>query len=382
MKKILITFVAIVVLSAVLPGYVGAQAYTTTAGCLVLSNDLSLGMQGSDVSQLQGFLAEQGYSGGLSESSYFGQATQQAVVGFQSAHGIPGTGYVGSLTRAALANCQYLASSYASSYAYPAQYQNQYQYQSYPYTNPAPLAYTSQYSYAPVISSVSPTVAAPGDTVIIYGNGFDSQGNSVSAGGVQVRNLPSYNGTSLSFAVPANLYGTVAVYVTSSHGTSNSVSLAVSGSPPAPVPQPAPQGWCYSGQGTYPYCNCYNYYSCPAVTTAPTPPSTSLRPQIANVSGPTTIAAGTSGTWNISVLSPYYSQAMLAVSWSDQGYGYTPQTQAVASGQTASFSHTYYQPGTYVIVFIISDGSGDESTATETVTVYNPGTGYGTGYYY
>ena len=191
MKKILITFVAIVVLSAVLPGYVGAQAYTTTAGCLVLSNDLSLGMQGSDVSQLQGFLAEQGYSGGLSESSYFGQATQQAVVGFQSAHGIPGTGYVGSLTRAALANCQYLASSYASSYAYPAQYQNQYQYQSYPYTNPAPLAYTSQYSYAPVISSVSPTVAAPGDTVIIYGNGFDSQGNSVSAGGVQVQE-PSF----------------------------------------------------------------------------------------------------------------------------------------------------------------------------------------------
>lgn len=56
---------------------------------------------GADVLELQKRLAGLGFLSGT-PTGYFGSATQQAVKKFQAAHGIPATGYVGSLTRATL----------------------------------------------------------------------------------------------------------------------------------------------------------------------------------------------------------------------------------------------------------------------------------------
>jgi len=77
-----------------------------------LAHNLYRGISGEDVRTLQKLLNTNGYavaSTGLgslgNETIYFGSATEAAVIRFQIARGIsPAVGYVGPLTRAALAS--------------------------------------------------------------------------------------------------------------------------------------------------------------------------------------------------------------------------------------------------------------------------------------
>lgn len=76
-----------------------------------ITRDLERGMTGEDVRTLQKILNTHGYAIAVSgsgapgsETDYFGPATQAAVVRFQVAHSIaPAVGYVGQITRGALA---------------------------------------------------------------------------------------------------------------------------------------------------------------------------------------------------------------------------------------------------------------------------------------
>lgn len=62
--------------------------------------DLSLGMQGDDVSQLQQFLVDAGQYPEALVTGFFGPLTQQALARFQKTHDIsPASGYFGSVTR-------------------------------------------------------------------------------------------------------------------------------------------------------------------------------------------------------------------------------------------------------------------------------------------
>jgi peptidoglycan hydrolase-like protein with peptidoglycan-binding domain len=73
--------------------------------------DLKLGMSGEDVRQLQLYLNKHSFSIAVSgpgspgaETSYFGRATQAALIRFQKANGImPAAGYFGPKTRAFIA---------------------------------------------------------------------------------------------------------------------------------------------------------------------------------------------------------------------------------------------------------------------------------------
>ncbi len=62
---------------------------------------LSLGSSGADVTALQTLLAAKGYYTG-SITGYYGTATMDAVMEYQTAHGITPLGNVGPATRAAL----------------------------------------------------------------------------------------------------------------------------------------------------------------------------------------------------------------------------------------------------------------------------------------
>ena len=79
----------------------GAAAYNFT-------KDLSSGMSGTDVVQLQQFLIAEGFdipaiTAGHVAFGYFGGETKAAVIAFQKANGItPSAGYVGAVTRALL----------------------------------------------------------------------------------------------------------------------------------------------------------------------------------------------------------------------------------------------------------------------------------------
>lgn len=97
MKKLLITTgVAVLAFATV----VGAQS-------TVFSTNLTVGSTGADVVALQTALISAGQSipaiaSGAAAKGYFGSQTKTAVQAYQTAKGIPSTGFVGPLTRAAL----------------------------------------------------------------------------------------------------------------------------------------------------------------------------------------------------------------------------------------------------------------------------------------
>lgn len=80
----------------VAPPQAMASAISTLSG-----RDLSLGDRGSDVTDLQGLLGEQGYlvmPVGV-PFGYFGPITKAALTNYQASIGVPATGYYGPLTR-------------------------------------------------------------------------------------------------------------------------------------------------------------------------------------------------------------------------------------------------------------------------------------------
>jgi peptidoglycan hydrolase-like protein with peptidoglycan-binding domain len=99
MKKIMIaTGVAVLAVAMI----ASAQGFT-------FNTNLTVGSTGSDVSALQSWLINSGYSipsiaSGAASKGYFGSQTKAAVVAYQTKNGIPSTGFVGPLTRGALNN--------------------------------------------------------------------------------------------------------------------------------------------------------------------------------------------------------------------------------------------------------------------------------------
>jgi len=78
------------------------KACPTVLGEAGFTMELHRGMHNADVMKLQKFLVAKGYSIPDAVTDYFGSQTFAAVQAFQTANGIPATGYVGPLTLAAL----------------------------------------------------------------------------------------------------------------------------------------------------------------------------------------------------------------------------------------------------------------------------------------
>jgi len=84
-----------------------------------ITHNLYLGLKNSEVMLLQQKLQELGYfSAMVQPTGYFGMITKKAVQDFQKANGVITTGYVGSLTRQALA--KYISSQFTLSKCMPA----------------------------------------------------------------------------------------------------------------------------------------------------------------------------------------------------------------------------------------------------------------------
>lgn len=249
MKKLIISAGLILSFAFIAP--------VSAATCTNLSGTLSAGSRSSQVTALQNFLVSQNYSGGGNWmiTGYYGKATVAAVSIFQQQHGLPQTGVVDSATASAITNvsCGY-SNSYNNSnpsYSYPG-YPG-YQGYSYPYNG-----YTNYnnpfypYGTTPVITSLSQNTGSAGNTVTIYGTGFDPVNNTVNFGSQPIYGIPSDNGTSITFTIPAYYSGTtysligntIQLSVSDSRGSSNSETFTLYGG--------------YGGCGTYPY-NVYPY---------------------------------------------------------------------------------------------------------------------------
>ena len=238
--------------------------------CANISRDLSVGSRSAEVTALQNFLVSQNYPGGGSwmVTGYFGAATKQAVLNFQSQQRIAMTGIADAQTRAAIRNltCGAAGTPYVP----------------FPPSTPVNPYTTPPYTPAPqtgnvYISSLSVSSGPVGTSVTIYGSGFDPVYNNVYFGNnpIPAGNVPSFNnGTSITFTVPAsyrpnctpyncypsNIYmgiGTYPVYVTNARGTSNSLPFTVTGNALYNCPQSpwSNCGYGFGGFGNYGFGN-------------------------------------------------------------------------------------------------------------------------------
>ena len=212
--------------------------YTAGAACVTLARDLSVGSRGEDVTALQNFLLAQNYpgSGSWMVTGYFGTATRQAVLNFQSQRGLAGSGIADSQTRVLIAGSTCGGANYNTYFSNPSYY------------NTVPASPTLRPAYPNTgnvfINSLSVTAGAVGTSVTIYGGGFDAVYNNVYFGSNPVSGNIASDGTSLTFTVPSSLNagcigfgcyfgnqytapGTYQIYVTNTRGTSNSLPFTI-----------------------------------------------------------------------------------------------------------------------------------------------------------
>jgi hypothetical protein len=99
------------------------------------------------------------------------------------------------------------------------------------------------------------------------------------------------------------------------------------------------------------------------------PPTDNQPPVIHGVGGPTTLKIGETGTWTIKAYDPENGSLTYDVNWGDTfGSGYAPSTANLPS-QTATFTHSYSQAGTYNPTFIVTDNKGLSAKTSISVNV-------------
>ena len=329
--------------------------------CTALSRNLSVGSQGSDVSNLQRFLVAQNYPGGGSwmVTGYYGLATQVAVRNFQLLSNLSQTGSVDFSTRSAIQShscgTAFNTNTFSNTFTNTNQFFNDGVFLS---STPGFVNQNVNCSFfncagqSIFVSHIDPTFVSPGTDVTIFGSGFTETNNTVHIGNGIVPFVRSFQGTSLSFRVPSTLIGfgtnqsffpnqTYDVYVTNSRGeNSNRVSISITG---------------FGGT------NIGN------------------RPSISNVSGPGTLGLNASGRWNVTVTGLPNTTADVSVVWGDTTNNTNISEQSIFLGSsgsaTLSFAHSYNRNGVFSPTFIASNSSGANSRTTTVVV----GTGINSG---
>jgi len=357
------------------PAYTYVTPYTTSyvptygnvGQCTRLTYGLYKGLSdantGGQVSLLQSFLISQGKLIPNAIKGYFGSLTYQGVVQYQLTHGLPVNGTVDAATRASIQTV-----SCGNNYSYNGGYDYGYNYN-----------YNYNYNRTPIITSLGQTSGAVGSSVTIYGSGFDLLNNTVNFDGIKLTGIPSYNGTAIAFVVPQvysptyNTYSTYGNYsgynynyqncvypysncntngsaanvtVTNSRGTSNAMIFTVTFGNT-------------NCSGNYYGSNCYN------------------RPiSVSDVSGPTTLTAGSYGTWSVTLYNPNSNYVHIGAKWGDEntynrGYASAQpdQTSYAQGSQTFTFTHTYETSGYYTVVFTATDNQGAQASVSATVNV-------------
>ncbi|MBI2097916.1 MAG: hypothetical protein HYT46_03230 [Candidatus Vogelbacteria bacterium] len=98
-----------------------------------------------------------------------------------------------------------------------------------------------------------------------------------------------------------------------------------------------------------------------------------LPPSISGVSGPTVLNVGQSGTWSVTASDPENGPLSYSVVWGDEG-GTTAGSPTVQQiQQTATFTHTYSQAGTYYPTFTVTDNAGQPAKTSLSVVVTGTG---------
>lgn len=413
------------IVSAQSYSYYPSYGYATT--CVNLTYDLSLGSKGGDVVNLQRFLVAQNYPGGGSWmlTGTFGQATLQAVRMFQQYAGLPVSGVADPMTRSVISQrtCGFGFNQFGQ---YPYNYNTYNNYNTYPYNNGRPsltslsstfaapgtrvTIYGSGFEYTntvyvggtvlsgigsngssltftvphiqygavsvsvmnsrgtsnaltltvstngyddgdyctPRIDSISPTSGKIDTTVKIRGKCFSDRGNTIRFGNGIITNVrSSNNGTRISFDVPdtiqAATYGSNLNYY--GYGdiriTKGSYNVAVT--------------------NTFGLASNYESFR---VTSG----SSTERPKIVDIDGPSNLDSGEQGTWHITIDNPSGRYTETSVDWDDNTAD-SSQASYNEDEFELTFKHTYFDDETFEIEVIVEDEDGHEDSETIEVRV-------------
>jgi hypothetical protein len=96
-------------------------------------------------------------------------------------------------------------------------------------------------------------------------------------------------------------------------------------------------------------------------------------PTISGLSGPSTLAVNTSGTWTIDASDPEGGQLKYQVTWGDEST-FSPWANSAGMAmrdfvQSTTFTHAYANAGTYTVVVVVTDASGQSAKTSTTVKV-------------
>lgn len=101
-----------------------------------------------------------------------------------------------------------------------------------------------------------------------------------------------------------------------------------------------------------------------------TTPSTSNRPPVINgITAPTLLSVGQAGTWTVKASDPENGPLSYSVNWGDVGFFRSLLKASTPVMQTSTFTHVYSTPGTYTVVFIVTDDHKKVATSSVTVSV-------------
>lgn len=289
-----------------------------------------------EVSTLQDFLQARNYLNN-EPTGYFGLMTQKAVKSFQNANGISPSGYVGLITREKIKNLTCNGISISD----------------------------------PTLTLLYP---AGGETfregqrvrVKWTSNGID-QSEKITA---RINWVGTKNGFGYGTQNDLNLgvndgeeYITIPSKAYSSNPQMDSVSFASLGSANLSIIAPNVLIWPKN-------INCLNNSVC---MPSPTRPESSTKipfriissengtkPVISGVSGPQSLNVNQTGTWTVNAYNPNGLSLSYSVRWGDENYlSATNMPQEVMKlTQSATFTHSYGEAGTYVPVFTVTGDSG------------------------
>lgn len=104
-------------------------------------------------------------------------------------------------------------------------------------------------------------------------------------------------------------------------------------------------------------------------------------PVIHSFTGPTTLSVSETGVWNISASDPQNGSLSYKIDWGEKRYNSAFDSIAALANsgfvQQTSFSHSYAHAGTYTITITVKDQQGLTATTTTTVRVGGTETGEG-----
>ncbi len=309
---------------------VSVNTEQSSSSC-VFSSNLFVGMTNSDVVRLQRILINRQYLAPDLATGYFGNLTKAAVQRYQRSRSIDTTGFVGPLTRAALAkeNCSSLSSIDIPGY----------------------------FDKDVRISRLSVSSGPVGSFVTITGSGFDPFKNSVLFGSVAVGDIPSADGKTLTFVIPQPRY-----FCGTSDGCTSSDVYVQSN----------------SGKYTLYVTNSKGISNSSTFTVTATTPTTTTRPSISDTTGPTALRTGIAGVWVLVVKDTISRPLIATVRWNSTDTVQTSKAFSSVAGeiQVLVFTHTYDTIGSKSISFTVSDDNNPSarvsSSARVTVSTSSP----------